>query len=270
MEMPLKLTDKQWADAFLHFRREFQVARAKVQADAEDYMAVWQVVESLGKYLKANNYADELADLKAGKALLNIFFPSPKSVPISYQRLCKARNAHVHEGAVSRTLGTHAMRLSLDMEEALMKEMKKLNDSNDQSVKAWMVPEPVVAQPWHTVSEIRVTLLSGGYSALPFWWKKEEKQKEGWYFIRDISVVRYLRSKGDPHCALSSVVHECEKCAPKKLCLVPCKSPIKPDTSVQSLLKNGAFKNELPILVVDSSVDPSRLLGILTPHDLLI
>ena len=168
---------------------------------------------------------------------------------------------------MSRTLGTHAVRLSLIMEEELMKEMKKMNNSKDQNAEAWMVPEPVVAQSWHTVSEIRVTLLSGGYSALPFWWKEKGQEQECWHFVRDISVVRYLRDKGDPHCALSAVVHEC---APQKLCLVPCESTINPDTSVQSLLKNGAFKNELPILVVDLSGDRSRLLGILTPHDLLI
>lgn len=268
MEMPLKLTDEQWTNAFLHFRREFRVARAKVQADAEDYMAVWEVVESLVAYLKAN-CQDGPANPHDLDIILDILFPSSdtdsggssmENVEIWYERLRQARNAHVHEGASSRNLGKPAVKLSLAIEEALM---TKLNDR----VQAWMVPDPVVAQPWQTVSEIRVTLLSGGYSALPFWWKKKEEQKEGWHFVRDISVVRYLRDKGNPHRALSTVV---DKCALKKLCLVPCESPIKPDTSVQSLLKNGAFKNELPILVVDPSVDRSRLLGILTPHDLLI
>ena len=50
----LKLTDKQWTDAFLHFRHKLRAGRAAVQADAEDYVAVWEVVESLVEYLKAN------------------------------------------------------------------------------------------------------------------------------------------------------------------------------------------------------------------------
>ena len=281
----MKLTCGQWADAFLHFLREFRAARAKVQANAEEYVAVWNVVESLGKYLKVNRYNDELKDLDATTLLLKTLFP--KDIPISFERLRQARNAHVHEGAVSRTLGTHAVHLSLAIERALMKE----KEANDQNVEVWMVPDPSVAQLWQTVSEIRRTLLSGGYSVLPFWWE----EKKDWYFICDISVVRYLREdKGDPHSALSAVIRDG---APKKLCPVPCGDSIvrakvsggrivdwhKPVESLFSEFHTDgdAAKGEaerprgrpaglpFPTLVVDSKC-PSRLLGIITPHDLLV
>ena len=283
--MTLKLTCGQWADAFLHFLREFRAARAKVQADAENYVAVWNVVESLGKYLKVNNYRGHHGQLKAEKVLLDTFFRDPEDIPISFDRLRQARNAHVHEGAVCRTLGTHAVDLSLAMEDALMKEV------SDQKVEAWMVPDPLVAQRWQTVSEIRRALLSGGYSVLPFWWE----EKKDWYFICDFSVVRYLRDdKGDAHSALSAVILDS---APKKLCPVPCGNSIVHaevsdgrivnwDKPVASLFNEidtdrDAAEGEaerprgrpaglpFPTLVVDSQCR-SRLLGIITPHDLLV
>ena len=168
-DMAVKFTEKQRADAFLLFRRKLREARAVVQADAEAYNAVWDVVESLGDYRAASV-----------KSFVEV-------VMASYDRLREARNALVHEGAVSRSLGMHAMRLSLAMEEALMTEMTELIDSD---VGVWMVPDPVIAQPWQTVSEVRAALLSGGYSVLPL------RREEGRLVFR----VRCFRSLSEIPC----------------------------------------------------------------------
>ena len=53
-KVSLMLTGEQRTDAFLQFRRDLRAARSVVQADAEAYVAVWKVVESVGKYLGAN------------------------------------------------------------------------------------------------------------------------------------------------------------------------------------------------------------------------
>ena len=173
--MSTKLTDEQMA-ALLPYRRKLRAARAVVQADAEAYKAVSDVVESLVRHLKYNDFGVPEKH-RAMCVILDILFPDSsadlrKSVRSMYERLREARNALVHEGAVSRTLGAHAVRLSLAMEEAIMTNAKTPLD--DQSVEGWMVREPVVAQPWQKVSEIRVALLSGGYSALPVWWDEEK------------------------------------------------------------------------------------------------
>ena len=92
-------------DAFLNFRRELRAARATVQADSEDYMAVWKVVESLVAYLRANCKDHKKNDLQV--ICINLFADgdaprkSQEIVKVSYQRLREARNAYVHEGAVS-------------------------------------------------------------------------------------------------------------------------------------------------------------------------
>ena len=275
----LRLSDRQWADAFLHFRHKLRAGRAEVQADAEAYVAVWEVVESLVEYLKANRKGVPADRSKLG-VILDCLFPGATADPssrspvgtveISYERLRKARNVHVHEGATSRNLGRHAVGLSLAIEEALM--TTKPNDR----VEAWMVPEPVVAQPWQSVSEVRAALLSGGYSALPFWWEKKGR----WYFVSDVSVVRYLRNQKVEqalknrdysylNCCLSSVAVEEQPTNPTrpvvKLYRVKDDFIVKPDDCVQPLI-DRVFVDELPVLVVDGS----RLVGILTPHDLLV
>lgn len=261
-------------------------------------MAVWKVVESIGKYLLANCASvaqGDRSDLKL-ENMLGRLFPGEEDIAlgwterwlqpmlyqffrgsdrssaekavISFVRLHQARNAFVHEGAVSRTLSAHAVRLSLAIEEALMTELK------DGSIESWMVPDPVVAHPWQSVSKIREALLSGGYSALPIW-------HDGvWHFVRDVAVVDYLRrnrhNRGSENCA---VVDSCKE---PVLDLCPVRMVIKvkvrdgrisvdsdkSDFSLESVYK-GDHVDGLPALVVDTECC-SRLLGVLTPHDLLV
>ena len=259
-------------EAFLYFRRAFRTARAAVQADAEAYMEVVRVVESLGAYLEANcagRTPDGLG--KAQEIIRSVLFPDPDawlgssprepSVAVLFERLLRVRNTTVHEGALSRSAGVHAVRLSLAIEEALMAMLKE-----DTSVVPWMVPDPIVAKSWHTISHIRATLLSGGFSALPLWWKNT------WYFVRDVAVVNYLRAKEKDfrcrlHLTLSKAV--CDTSPPLELTPADPKYLVTPDKRLSDLLKTGWPAGDLPVLVVDKDKN-DRLVGVLTPHDLLV
>lgn len=257
-------------EAFIHFRRALRTARAAVQANAEAYIEVVQVVESLGAYLVANCAGRTPSGLgKAAEVIRSVLFPDPRawagrpppghepSVGTLYERLREVRNATVHEGASARIAGAHAIRLSLALEEALMTRLK-----DDPSVVPWMVPDPVVAQPWQTVSQVRTALLSGGYSALPLWWEG------AWHFVRDVALVEYLRAGGALHLALSQAVT-----GPPALDLAPVLKAhnVTADTKVDALLKKG-WPEGLPVLIVENGPQGpgSRLVGILTPHDLLV
>lgn len=255
------------AEAFIHFRRALRTARATVQANAEAYIEVVQVVESLGAYLEAICAGRTPSGLgEAAEVIRCTLFPDPRawsgrlphepSVGTLYERLRRIRNATVHEGASARTAGAHAIRLSLALEEALM---KLLND--DPSVVPWMVPDPVVAQPWQTVSQVRTALLSGGYSALPLWWEG------AWHFVRDVELVGYLRGGGKLHLALSQVL----KGRPSLAKPAKERHVITSTMTVRDLLKKG-WPEGLPVLIVENGPQGpgSRLVGILTPHDLLV
>lgn len=257
-------------EAFLHFRRAFRTARAAVQADAEAYMEVVRVVESLGAYLEANcagRTPDGLG--KALEIIRSVLFPDPDawlgssprepSVAALFERLLRVRNTTVHEGALSRSAGIHAVRLSLAIEEALMVMLKE-----DTSVLPWMVPDPIVAKSWHTISHIREKLLSGGFNALPLW------RDDTWHFVRDVAVVDYLRAKGKDfrcrlHLTLSKAVGDTSP--PLELTPADQKHCVAPDAKLSDLLKTGWPAGDLPVLVVDKN---NRLVGVLTPHDLLV
>ena len=256
-------------EAFLHFRRAFRTARAAVQADAEAYMEVVRVVESLGAYLEANcagRTPDGLG--KAQEIIRSVLFPDPDawlgssprepSVAALFERLLRVRNTTVHEGALSRSAGVHAVRLSLAIEEALMVMLKE-----DTSVVPWMVPDPIVAKSWHTISHIRATLLSGGFSAVPLWWD------DTWHFVRDVAVVDYLRAKGKSGLHLTLCQAVADTAAPLKLIQVDPKHCVARDENLSDLLKKGWPEGDLPVLVVDKDKS-DRLVGVLTPHDLLV
>lgn len=257
------------AEAFIHFRRALRTARAAVQANAEAYIEVVQVVESLGKYLGANCAGrTPLGFGEAAEVIRSVLFPDPRawagrpppghepSVGTLYERLREVRNATVHEGASARTAGAHAIRLSLALEEALMIRLK-----DDPSVVPWMVPDPVVAQPWQTVSQVRTALLSGGYSALPLWWEG------AWHFVRDVELVDYLRGGGKLYLALSRVL----KGRPSLAKPAKERHVITSTMTVRDLLGQG-WPEGLPVLIVENGPQGpgSRLVGILTPHDLLV
>ena len=173
-------------DVALYFARQFRAARAQVQRDAEGYVAVSIAVEQLGAALGAKDGMYEAQKVIVNTLSLDSDWThgdngSP-SLGSAYDRVRRARNIAVHEGAMSRAVGAHAIDLTIGLEVALMKAV------NTDAARSWMVANPTVAHPWMTVAQVRSALLTGGFSALPIWWDK------AWHLVRDVDVVAYLPS----------------------------------------------------------------------------
>ena len=244
------------SDVALYFAGKMRAARARVQADAEGYVAVAIAVEQLGAALGAGG---GMAAVK-GK-IVECLFPKGKgsewiewhkgspSLDAAYERVRRARNIAVHEGAMSRAVATHAIGLTIGLEIALM------TAANTRAARDWMVPNPTVAHPWMTVAQVRSALLAGGFSALPIWWKDD------WHLVRDIDVVAYLKCAGANGKALLQEV------AGTKLHLYAKPLHIQPEKDVETL-DAADWRFGEPALVVCNK-DKGRLLGVLTPHDLL-
>lgn len=242
------------SDVALYFARRLRAARAQVQADAEGYVAVAITVEQLGAVLGAGG-----GMAAAKEKIVKCLFPkdtdwregqkgSP-SLDAAYERVRRARNIAVHEGAMSRAVAAHAIDLTIGLEIALMIA------ADTHAAHAWMVPHPTVAHPWMTVAQVRSALLAGGFSALPIWWKDD------WHLVRDIDVVAYLKCAGaDGKALLQEVVGT-------KLHLYAEPLLIPPEKDVETL-DAADWRFGEPALVVCNK-DKGRLLGVLTPHDLL-
>ena len=221
--------------------------RARVQADAEAYVAVAVEVERLGKALGAKGNGMGAA----GKKIAAKLFPNraAPSLCASFERVQLGRNIVAHEGAEARAVGEHALALAIALEGALMKV------ANACKVRDWMVPNPLVAEPWMTVAHVRSELLKAGFSALPLWCNG------GWRFVRDCDVAAYLWKGGKDAAAL---------CADGKPVfeLTPAPLVFAPEDDASCAAKED-WTAGLPALVVDQK-HPERLLGVLASHDLLV
>ena len=247
------------SDVALYFARQMRGARAQVQADAEGYVAVAIAVEQLAAALGAKGGACAAWNVIVDTLSLDGDWTGDGGAPSlgsAYYRVRRARNIAVHEGAMSRAVATHAIDLTIGLEVALM------NAVDTDAAQAWMVPDPTVAHPWMTVAQVRSALLAGGFSALPIWWK------DAWHLVRDIDVVVYLIQAGKDMAKTKVRLQDAVGTgAVPKLHLQPAPLVISPETNVKTLGVAG-WKSEVPALVVCRD-NPKRLLGVLTPHDLL-
>ena len=170
-----------------------------------------------------------------------------------YHLVRNARNAALHESAFARRLTRHAIELCLVLEHALTPMSDRVSD--------YMVRDPVIAELWQPVSFVRQTMLVNSFSYLPVAPSAEETE---WRLVSDLAVARYIRGDGSTGQAarlatpLAQAIatggltrHEAHVC--------------RPDASITAVVRD--VSSERPVLVV--AADGTRLLGILTPFDLL-
>jgi CBS domain-containing protein len=89
----------------------------------------------------------------------------------------------MHQGAAARHLARSAQELALIMEDALMAGASTANEI--------MVPNPVCAELWHPLSDIRRTMLLNAFSFLPY-----QNASGDWRLVSDCHLVQFLRDTG--------------------------------------------------------------------------
>jgi CBS domain-containing protein len=166
-----------------------------------------------------------------------------------YELVRDARNDALHQGAFARHLTNNATQLALIIEDALM--------SNLNTAADYMVREPVCASFWQPLSFIRQKMLVNSFTYLPV---LSSGGSSDWSFISDYHIAEYLR-KGNRKERLAKTL---KNAVDDQLCLEQA-CTCYPDTPISEVLKKSKGK---PVLVIDK-VQPDRLLGIVTPFDLL-
>ena len=250
-------------EAACYFRDQFRAARAVALKDAEAFEETVFVLERLGGYLNGKGmglgqYEKVLAEIAEASPLARELpcIARPLHTPFRtlYNLIREARNAALHEGAFARHLTTHAIEVSIIMEDALNNELARVSD--------YMVRDPVCISPWQPLSFVRQTMLAHSYSYLPVLTRWQER--EGWWIVADYSVAHHLRlatSKGDRNRRLSQSLQEAVDSGALSL-LEP--SILPPDTPIGEAL---SARREIPALILEPT--SGRLLGILTAFDLL-
>ncbi len=164
----------------------------------------------------------------------------------------EARNMAVHEGAWTRHLSSRLIDLFLILEEAIMTKMTCAEDI--------MVRNPVVAEPWQMVAHIRKTMLANSFSHVPIFLNGE------WLIVSDLVLMRFLHGATNAKEKLSrlsmqigAVIDSGEIARVRAVCF-------ELQTTLDQLV---AGMQDLPVLVTQDIGGTSRLLGIVTPFDLL-
>jgi CBS domain-containing protein len=217
------------------------------------------VLERIGVYLTGEiknlyEYAESLR-LEAVKSPLAEDIPSElpawhAQFSTLYDLVRGARNDALHEGAFARHLTSHAVELSVVLEDALMAEVSCARD--------FMVGNPVCAFPWEPVSSIRRSMLVNSFSFLPI--ASDTSDGVHWKLISDYSIAAYLRGAGGSSERKRRLAQKLTEVQDIRLIDAPV---CKPEDSVQAVLERSQGQ---PVLVLGPD---SELLGIVTPFDVL-
>ena len=150
--------EKLTADQRRLFRDQLRVARAVAFRDAESSSDIINAMEEIGAYLLGYRHSlgrcrEAILDLAAQSPLAEKLpeqFPEfhiPSSVLYDY----------AHQGACARHLTAHAVELSMMLEDSLM--------NTDFRARDFMVPDPVVANPWEPLSLVRKKMLTNALAS---------------------------------------------------------------------------------------------------------
>lgn len=246
------------------FRDLLKTARTAAQHDGENFDGILFALERLGYFLsnaaEPNNHSlgryrnDICALLKlrhGDQDASSWWIPDDRL----YDLVERGRNDALHLGAAARHLTTHAIDLSLRMEEVLV--MKSI------AVRDFMVAHPVCGELWQPLQFLRKTMIENSFSHLPVC--EGEGKDRVWWLVSDYSLARYLGRESFETRAkrLKDSLADAMKDAETKAQLLVKAKLIKPDASVADVLMS-----QHPALVCEEE-DPMRLLGIITAFDLL-
>lgn len=244
-----KILPAEWSDCLSRLRD----ARALVLRDAESFHEAVTVLERIGQVV-SGQVRGGLNDYKG--ALLELALPGEKAESTEVARLFEtvreARNMAVHEGAWARHLSSRLVDFFLILEQAIMKKMKCAEDI--------MVRQPIVAETWHMIAHVRLTMLANSFSNVPVLIDNR------WHIITDLMIMRFLRGAPDGKEKKARLSSQLEASIRKGEIVPIVARCFLPETKLDDLI---SAMDVGPALVTDGNSSAPRLLGILTSFDLL-
>lgn len=271
-------------ERLLALRRELAAARANALQDAEGVAALLVAIEDVGAVFHPDDYGSLEGYEK--QLITNLMNGSGQQ---EFQKLFKVvtwnRNTGVHAGAWARHATTNAVELALLLEEALGRKVmqsdkseessdkgkskSKPRDQSDWLVEHFMVRDPICAQPWHTIADVRRAMLRNSFSYLPIWTATKKGGKDfRWKFIADHAVATWLGSPSRIEIRKEKGKKAVEDAINEGLSLTEAEILRPSDTwnqAIELTKKSPASR----AMVIKDTRQPEQVLGIVTTFDLL-
>lgn len=253
----------------VHYRDRLRTARYSALADAEGFSEICFVVEALGmRMLKQQatlgDYKGNLVALAGNIRVMKTLANDYPGCFSQFHALCetlnKARNDAMHTGAYARHATYAAIELCIHLEEAVMAgpAMDPQEDLCSMKVRDLMVKEVVSLQGWHPVAYARKLMLMHSFSFLPVWIEND------WKLVSEMSVASFLRNERKKRLAMPI----CEAVGQNEPLSLEKALQIRPDQKINDLY-SASFTNSARLWLVTESDTPDRLLGVLSPFELL-
>lgn len=240
---------REWSACLARLRE----SRGLILRDAEAFHEAATSLEYIGQIITGElrngmgRYVNDLVELASSSATCT----EDNSARL-FEVVREARNMAVHEGAWARHLGSRLIDTFLILEESIITKMKRIEDL--------MVRDPVVAEDWQMVSHVRRVLLANSFSQVPIF------TGNAWRLISDAALVRFIKSSNTPptrkeklEIAIGEAIGEQKIKTTEAVCCAP-------DEDIDMLISRGI---EQPVLVIEEIAGKQRLVGIVTPFDLL-
>ena len=249
----------------IFYRDRLREARYAALADSEEFGQICFVIESLGlrllgKEATLHKYESCIAKLSANSTVftdLPKIFPSKfKSFGALFDIVRAARNDAIHLGAYARHATVAAIELCIGLEEVLMANVERTAGN-------LMVTSPVVVEPWQPIAQVRQLMLMHSFSFLPL------RMSGAWWLLSELGMAKYLGVRSETKkqrlgCAISDAVND-----GLELLQIKDEDLLDWDMSISDVLKRAAVQGGSVLWLVIDKKQPSHLVGILTPFELM-
>lgn len=249
----------------LFYRDRFRAARYMALADAEAFSGICFALEALGLRLIGKQetlyrYKPLIAE-RAKRSSVFVDLPEKfssrfKSFEALFKIVQTARNDAMHIGAYARHATVAATELCIGIEEALMADVER-------TVGNLMVTSPVLAEPWQPVAYARQLMLMHSFSFLPV------RMDDSWWLLSELGLARYLGVDSETKkrrlgCAIQDAKND-----GLEILQIKDEDLLYQDISISNVLKRSSVKDGPRLWLVIEKTSLSRLVGILTPFELM-
>lgn len=239
-------------DHCVDFLNRLRAARTLVLANAESFHEAAAVLEYIGQTMRGkieNGLGHYQAELIALAKTAN--GAVEEEVVRQFNVVREARNDAVHGGDYIRHLSSRLVDFLLLLEDAVKTKLYRVKDL--------MVRNPVSVEPWQSVAHVRKEMLANSFSTIPVL-----LPGIGWSILTDLAIMKFLRDARADSLRRTRLSMQVDEAIGKGL-----QHEVAVCRRCDDLVDDFYENLKSPLLVTERHGEEERLIGLVSPFDLL-